>query len=175
VPGHQPTARLAAQARASGTSVVLARTGQALRWGDARIRVLHPPEPDWERRRVRNDDSVVVEVVYGDVALLLTGDVSAEVERALLPRLTPARRRILKVAHHGSRTSTSTSTALVEGWRPEIALISCGRGNAFGHPTPEALARLANVGARVYRTDLDGAVTIESDGRDIRVRTTLRR
>jgi competence protein ComEC len=173
VPGHEPTTRLTMHARANRLPVLPARAGQIWRWGEARIRVLHPAEPDWERRRVRNDDSVVVEVVHGEVAVLLTGDVSAEIERDLLPRLTPARTRILKVAHHGSRTSTSP--ALVEGWRPQLALISCGRGNAFGHPTMEVLARLAAVGAHVYRTDRDGAVTVESNGHEVAVTTTLRR
>ena len=62
------------------------------RLDEVQLRVLHPPPPDWERRRVRNDDSVVLEVVYGDVAILLTGDISADIERAILPRLTPRAR-----------------------------------------------------------------------------------
>ena len=102
--------------------------------GAARIHVLHPPSPDWERPRVRNDDSVVLEVAYGDVAFLLTGDIGSDVERAIAPHLVPAKIRILKVAHHGSRTSTSQE--LLEAWHPQIALISCGRGNPFGHPAP---------------------------------------
>ena len=135
--------------------------------GGARIRVLHRPSPDWERQRVRNDDSVVLEVRYGDAAVLLLGDVGAAVERAILPRLTPARIRILKVAHHGSRTSTSPE--LVERWRPQIAVISCGRGNTFGHPAPEVIRRLESIGAAIYRTDLDGQMTIDTDGKNVRV------
>jgi competence protein ComEC len=137
--------------------------------GAARIRVLHPQAPDWERQRVRNDDSVVLEVRYGDVAIVLLGDVGAATERTILPQLTPARLRILKVAHHGSRTSTSPE--LVEGWQPQIAVISCGRGNTFGHPAPEVLRRLESIGAAIYRTDLDGQITIDTDGVDVRVRT----
>jgi competence protein ComEC len=131
--------------------------------------VLHPPAPDWERPRIRNDDSVVVELTCGDVALLLTGDISADVERAIAPELTPARTRILKVAHHGSRTSSSSQ--LLESWRPQIALISAGRGNTFGHPAPEVLERLTSIGARIYRTDRDGEITLESDCRNVSVRT----
>ena len=111
--------------------------GEVTRQDGVQVRVLHPPPPDWERRRVRNDDSVVLEVVYGDVAILLTGDIGADVERAIVPQLTPSRIRILKVAHHGSRTSSSS--ALLDTWRPQIAVISCGRGNRFGHPAPEVL------------------------------------
>jgi competence protein ComEC len=136
-----------------------------------RVTVKHPARPDWERQRVRNDDSVVLEVVYGEVAFLLTGDITAAVERALVPQLTAARVRVLKVAHHGSRTSSSQE--LLNAWRPQLALISCGRGNTFGHPAPEVLDRLESIGARVYRTDRDGEITVTSDGRDVTVRTFM--
>ena len=62
-------------------------------------------------------------------------------------------------------------TALLESWRPQIAIISCGRGNTFGHPAPEVLERLESIGARVYRTDRDGEITLSSDGRSVEVRT----
>ena len=143
-----------------------------MRLGDVQLRVLHPPPPDWERRRVRNDDSVVLEVVYGDVAMLLTGDISADIERAILPQLSLSRIRVLKAAHHGSRTSSSS--ALLEGWRPQIAAISCGRGNRFGHPTAEVLQRLESIGATVLRTDRDGQIRIETDGRSLRMSTYRR-
>jgi len=149
------------------------RAGETLRLDGVQLRVLHPPPPDWERRRVRNDDSVVLEVVYGDVAILLTGDISADIERAVVPRLTPARIRVLKVAHHGSRTSSSS--ALLEQWRPQFAVISCGRGNRFGHPTLEVLQRLEAIGATILRTDLDGQIELETDGRLVRRRTFARR
>jgi competence protein ComEC len=157
------------RAATSAAGVEQRRDGDEFRLGEARLRVLHPPPPDWERQRVRNDDSVVIEIVYHDVALLLTGDIGVEVERAIVPRLTPAAIRILKVAHHGSRTSTSRE--LLEAWRPQIALISCGRGNPFGHPAPDVIARLEAIGARIYRTDLDGEVTVDTDGSHVRVGT----
>jgi len=108
-------------------------------------------------------------VMYGDVALLLTGDIGSAVERDLIPRLVPAKTRILKVAHHGSRTSTSD--ALLEAWRPQVALISSGRGNSFGHPTPDVIDRLTAAGVAIYRTDRDGEITLTTDGRDVRVTT----
>jgi len=153
----------------AGTRVEERVAGEELALGAARIRVLHPPPPDWERQRVRNDDSVVLEVLYGDVALLLTGDIGSAIERAIVPHLTPAKTRILKVAHHGSRTSTSQE--LLDAWRPQIALISCGRGNPFGHPAHEVVERLIAAGATVYRTDRDGEITVETDGARVFVRT----
>jgi competence protein ComEC len=165
VPTHEPMARVRAAAARGGARVEALRAGEERTFGGTRLRVLHPPAPDWERPRVRNDDSVVVEVVYRDVAILLTGDISSEVERALVPHLTPAKHRILKVAHHGSRTSSSTT--LLEAWRPELALISAGRGNSFGHPTPQVLDRLAAINARVFRTDRHGQITVETDGRTV--------
>ena len=169
VPRHAPGLELRAAVAARGGRQAWRRAGETLAWGGATLRVLHPPEPDWERPGVRNDDSVVLEVVYGDAALLLTGDIGADTERAILPHLTPARLRILKVAHHGSRTSSSA--ALLETWRPHVALISAGRGNTFGHPTPEVLARLEAVGAEILRTDQDGQITLDTDGRTLSVRT----
>jgi len=169
VPSHEPTRALMGRARQAGLSVEPLRAGETRLWGRARLRVLHPPKPDWERPRVRNDDSVVLEVLFADTAFLLTGDISAEVERAILPQLSTAPHRILKVAHHGSRTSTSQE--LLDEWKPQIAIVSCGRGNRFGHPAPEVIARLAAAGTRVVRTDLEGQITIETDGREVSVRT----
>jgi competence protein ComEC len=165
VPNHRPTADLRDAAARLHVPLEPQRAGRDEGGHDFRIRVLNPPAPDWERRRVRNDDSVVLEIVHRDVALLLTGDISADIERAILPRLTHAKTRILKVAHHGSRSSTSAE--LLAAWRPQFALISAGRGNTFGHPAPEVLQRLESVGATVLRTDLDGEITVETDGHSL--------
>jgi competence protein ComEC len=169
VPIHVPTAQVLDAAARLRLPVDLRRAGERFSLGEVRIRVLHPPEPDWERRRVRNDDSVVLEVVYRDVAILFTGDISADIERAIVPMLTPAQTRILKVAHHGSRTSSSED--LLAAWLPQIAVISAGRGNTFGHPTTEILRRLEAIGATVLRTDRDGQITMETDGRRVKTAT----
>jgi competence protein ComEC len=161
------------RAAAAGALLERRHEGEEFRVGEARILVLHPSQPDWERQKVRNDDSVVLEVVYRDVALLLTGDIGAEIERAIVPRLVRSKINILKVAHHGSRTSTSRE--LLDAWRPQIALISCGRGNPFGHPAPDVVARLEAIGARIYRTDVDGEITIDTDGQEVHLKTFTRR
>ncbi len=173
VPQHLPTQDLMHEAARLRIPITPLRAGETMRMDEVQLRVLHPTPPDWERRRVRNDDSVVLEVVYGDVAILLTGDISADIERAVVPRLTPAPIRVLKVAHHGSRTSSSS--ALLESWRPQFAVISCGRGNRFGHPTLEVLQRLEAIGATILRTDLDGQIELETDGRLVIQRAFARR
>jgi competence protein ComEC len=169
VPTHAPSFAVVERAARHGIVSTVLRGGQEFRLGEVRVRVLNPPEPDWERRRVRNDDSIVLEVVYRDVALLLTGDIGADVERALVPGLIHAPIRVLKVGHHGSRTSTSTE--LLEAWRPSLALISCGRGNRFGHPAREVVQRLENIGATIKRTDRDGQIELETDGHSVHVQT----
>ena len=143
-----------------------------LRIGDVTIEVLNPPLPDWERQRVRNEDSLVLRLRYRDVELLLTGDVGAETERVLAADSLHEDRaplRILKVAHHGSRTSSSAG--FIERFAPQVALISAGRANPFGHPAQEVVERLGAIGARVFRTDRDGAAIIETDGRSLTVRS----
>ncbi|HEX5215998.1 MAG TPA: DNA internalization-related competence protein ComEC/Rec2, partial [Vicinamibacterales bacterium] len=145
------------------------RDGDQLRLGDVEIRVLHPPPPDWERQRVRNEDSVVLRIRYGVVELLLTGDIGSDSEAQLPVPPPDALIRVLKVAHHGSRTSTSA--AFVHAYAPDLALVSAGRGNLFGHPAADVLARLRAAGARVFRTDEDGAISVETDGEVVVVQT----
>jgi competence protein ComEC len=169
MPRHGPSAALAAAALKSGAAVTQRLAGWTMKEEGLEVRVLHPPAPDWERPRVRNDDSLVIEIRYGDVAILLTGDISAEVERLILPMLSHPPVRILKAAHHGSRTSTSQ--ALLDAWKPQIALVSCGRGNRFGHPAPDVIQRLDEAGARIYRTDRDGQITVDTDGYALSIRT----
>jgi competence protein ComEC len=169
VAGHEPTALLERSVRAAGVRQIAVTVEDRLHADPISIRVLDPARPDWERPKVRNDDSVVLEVRYGAVTFLLTGDAGVEVESALLCRLSAASVRVLKVGHHGSRTSTGS--ALVHGWPPHVAVVSSGRGNAFGHPAPEVLRRLRDASARVFRTDRDGEVTVETDGRGVTVRT----
>ena len=171
VPNHRPTLEVLDAAARFEIPVEFKRRREAEADGDLRVRVLHPPPPDWERRRVRNDDSVVLEVVYRDVAMLLTGDISSEIEREILPQVTRAKTRVLKVGHHGSRTSSSEE--LLSAWRPQFALISAGRGNTFGHPTQDVLRRLEAIHAVVFRTDRDGQITVETDGHQIDFTTFL--
>lgn len=126
--------------------------------------------PDWERQRVRNDDSIVLEIALGRASVLLTGDIGQDVERVLADRLAPAGIRILKVPHHGSRTSSSMR--FLQAAAPAVAFASAGRMNRFGHPAPDVVARYRRVGAAVFRTDRDGAIWIATDGSRVVVQTS---
>jgi competence protein ComEC len=152
---------------AAGMSVEALRAGSSLSIDGVTINVLHPPAPEWERQKVRNDDSVVLEVVFGAVALVLTGDAGEAVEPGFAARLAPARVRILKAGHHGSRTATSE--ALLDAVRPSAALVSAGRGNFYGHPSPLVVARLARRGIALFRTDRDGQIDVSTDGRLVEI------
>jgi competence protein ComEC len=138
--------------------------GQRLGWDGAQIDVLGPPPPARPPWRVRNDDSLVLGVRFGGVTLLLAGDVEAQGERALAG---PA--DVLKVAHHGSRTSSAED--FLARVAPRVAVVSAGRANRFGHPHPEVVARYERRGVPLFRTDRDGAVTLSTDGRRLWVTT----
>src|SRR2546421_362557 len=118
-------------------------------------------------RRSRNDEAVVLRIEYGLVSFLLASDIEAAREHALVASGAPLAATVLKVGHHGSRTSSTPD--FLEAVDPAIAVISVGRRNPYGHPDPGVLERLTAAGARVYRTDRDGAVIFETDGRTLRV------
>ena len=162
-----------APAGAPDTVAALARTrvprraleaGQRVRLGAALLTVLNPgPGPPL----APNDDSLVLRLDWRGLSLLLTGDLGARGEALMLARAGPLRAVALKVAHHGSRSSSGAP--LLDAVRPRVAVISVGARNPFRHPSAEVLARLEAAGAHVYRTDRDGAVIVESDGRVLRV------
>jgi competence protein ComEC len=117
----------------------------------------------------RNNNGIVLRLDYGLASLLLAADIEEEAERRLIAAQAPLRARVLKVAHHGARHSTGE--AFLQSTRPELAVISVGARNTFGHPAPATLGRLDRIGARIYRTDEDGAVIVETDGRELTVTT----
>jgi competence protein ComEC len=169
VPRDPDRAALRDLAVAQGVAWRTIASGARLEAGAVRIDALHPPVPEWERQRVRNDDSLVLRVRFGQVELWLTGDAGAEFESRLAADATDAAIRVLKVGHHGSRSSTSA--VLVNALRPQIAVVSVGAGNLFGHPAPAVMDRLAAAGATIFRTDRDGAVAIETDGETVYVQS----
>lgn len=116
-----------------------------------------------------NDWSVVTRVQFGQTAFLLTGDAQTESEQEMLSSGANLQADVLKVGHHGSHNSSSW--AFLKAVSPRYAVISVGAGNDYGHPHQITLSRLSSIGARVYRTDLNGTVVITSDGRTLTVKT----
>lgn len=141
-----------------------AETGQTHTWGDVEASVLNPqtvPTGD------HNEDSVVMLVTYGQTDFLFTGDIGDSTEQTILDSGSGVAAEVLKVAHHGSRYTSST--AFLEAVGPELAVISVGADNPYGHPAQETLDRLAAVGARVMRTDVNDTITLTTDGQTYEV------
>jgi competence protein ComEC len=153
-----------ATAQALGIKVVHHWEGEEFNFGGTSISVLFPPRDLTIGAKPENNDSMVLRVAYGDSSVLLEGDAEKSVERRIAALHHP-RASLLKVGHHGS--ANATTPELVSCARPQYAVVSVGSGNSFGLPRREILGRLAAAGARVYRTDLDGAVTFYLDGRSV--------
>ena len=151
-------------ARRRGVPVELARAGATYRLGALRVRVLWPDGPGAPDQDP-NERSIVLLLSFGATDLLLAGDAESRVVAPLRP--PPV--EILKASHHGS--ADPGLAALLERISPDVAVISVGAGNDYGHPAPSTMTALrADRGVRVFRTDEDGRVTIESDGERIEVR-----
>jgi competence protein ComEC len=169
VPRFEPLTLLRMAVQADGARWANVHAGDAAVIDGVQVFAHHPPPADWERQKVRNDDSLVLELRWRDVSILLTGDIGGVPEQAVGSVLRSSRIRILKVPHHGSLTSSSWE--FLNAAHPQIAVASAGRSNHFGHPVPEVLERYRSVGAEVFRTDADGAVMVDSDGWALSVRT----
>ncbi|MFH1161842.1 MAG: MBL fold metallo-hydrolase [Candidatus Jorgensenbacteria bacterium] len=146
-----------------GIRTVTLGRGDAVRNGATVASVLSPT-PALLMSKEANDASMVVEVLSAGVTSLFTGDMGSKAEAALLP-LLPGRIDILKVPHHGSKFASGA--AFLKAVHPVLAVIEVGK-NSYGHPTPEVLARLAEVGAKIFRTD-EGGVTVTADGESLRI------
>lgn len=162
VPPHPDLRAIQGIAGARRTVWRTVRPGDLEQAAGVEVRVHHPPEPDWERQRVRNDDSVVLELRYGDVSILLPGDIGREGEAALVPRLALAPLVVLKAAHHGS--ATSSGEGFLDAVGPDAVIFSAGRNNRFGHPAPLVVERFVRRGVPMFNTATDGAVFVETDG-----------
>jgi competence protein ComEC len=149
-----------AQASKRSVPVTVTRAGEAFTLGKLRLRILWPDGPGSPGDDPNNHATIIL-ASYGQVDVLLTADAESDVTLPLnLPQV-----EVMKVAHHGS--SDHGLGQLLQVTRPRIAIISCGRHNDYGHPAPSTLAALAGAHLRLFRTDLDGRVVVESDGRRI--------
>ena len=156
-----------------GANVVTARPGAAFEFADGvRVETLWPPDALLSGTASDVDNaSVAVRIVYGERGFLLTGDLFAEGERRLVESGRALRSDVLKIAHHGS--ATSSSREMLEAVAPSAAVISAGADNPFGHPSAEVLERLKEYvpPSRVFVTSERGAITFETDGESLWVRT----
>ena len=116
-----------------------------------------------------NDSSIVLKIQYGETSFLFTGDAEAEAEQALLNNEADLSANVLKVAHHGS--SSSSSEQFLSAVQPDCAVISVGAENTYLHPTDDVLNRIALNGAQICRTDLQGDIVITSDGNKLSIST----
>jgi len=156
--------------RERGTNVQVARAGMDIHLGDGVwLEVLNPPQPLLQGTNADdNNNCVVVRLTYGDTSFLLTGDIEADVEGRLAAR-SRVQAQVLKLAHHGSKSSTVP--AFLTAVHPWAAVISVGADNRFGHPSDEVIARVAEAGVPIFRTDEHGDIEFISDGRRQWVRT----
>ncbi len=151
------------EAKSLGIPIIFHKAGDNLQIGGATIAVLAPP-PDQEARASRaNDESLVMKVSFRETSALLEGDAEKKTERQVAEEDPQA--DLLKIAHHGS--ATSTIPELLAAVHPRFAVISVGARNGYGHPRHEVLQRLQDANVQTYRTDLDGAVTFYLDGKTV--------
>lgn len=150
----------------SGVTLKKIKKGDSLALPEGlKISCLHPREEyDWQ---TENDYSLVLQLEYGSFTGLLTGDLEQEGEKKLTT--LPQNIDYLKVSHHGSKGASGEK--FLSRIKPEIAVISAGKNNRYGHPAKETINRLEKVGARIYSTIESGAVTVSTDGKEVEVQT----
>ena len=156
---------LARCAQDAGVTVLVIEEGHSLQEKEFTITCLQPAEAD--SGLTGNAGSMVLEVVYGQFSMLCTGDVEGDGEELLLKKIKGKDYDVLKVAHHGSKNSTTKT--FLKLCSPEIALISAGVGNSYGHPHKELLRRLEDARCRIYNTQKNGAIMLQTDGNSLTI------
>lgn len=146
-------------------SITIAKPGTVYPLGDATLELLGPLGDDYDSL---NNFSMVTMLRYGDTRFLFTGDMEDKAERELLKADALCHVDVLKVGHHGS--STSTKKKFLDAITPDYAVISCG-DNSYNHPNADTVERLQKYTEHIYRTDLQGTVVCETDGRTVTLRT----
>lgn len=140
--------------------IYIAEKNEDFSFGNVTLDVIYPNKPLLGKKfQDLNNSSIVIKILYGGKKILMTGDMAFEEENLLIKTGLNLRADILKVGHHGSKTSSSRD--FLNLVKPEIAIIQSGNGNSFGHPSKEALNRLKAAGVQqIYRNDMDGLVEI---------------
>ena len=148
-----------------GVKPVAAEPGYEFMLGSARVTVLAPLKQD----KNLNNMSAVTRITYGDTAFLFEGDAEKEVEKELLNSGVDLSADVIKLGHHGSKTSSTEK--YLKAVSPSVGIVSCGKENSYGHPHGEVLERLDKLGIDVYITALQGSITAESDGKTVKIIT----
>jgi competence protein ComEC len=156
-PNSEAYRALLAEAKDLGVKVRHFHAGDQLSWGGVEVTVLAPEAGYSNPREAVNNDSLVMRMQYGRSSVLLEGDAEAPSEREMVEHGRITAVTLLKVGHHGSRTSTTQ--AFLAAAAPQDAVVSVGRGNTFGHPRYEVVERIAASGTKLYRTDEFGLTT----------------
>jgi competence protein ComEC len=169
-PDSEAYRALLREAAELGVTVRHFHAGDLVTWGSVQMSVLAPEAAYVNRGEPVNNDSLVLRLDYGKASVLLEGDAEASSERAMLACGRVSSVTLLKVGHHGSKTSTTE--AFFQAARPVDAVISVGRGNTFGHPRAEVIARIAAARTKLYRTDEFGLTSFLL-GRDGGVREVV--
>jgi competence protein ComEC len=151
----------------NGVRIVPLQSPGRFAFGGAEIEVLAPFADYAPSDSPKNNDSLVLRICYGRHSFLLSGDVERQIEHRMLDADELPRTDVLKVAHHGSRTSSTE--AFLNAVNPTFAVVSAGFENSYGHPNRDVMERLQQHGASILRTDQDGLITIRSDGRRLTV------
>lgn len=146
-------------------TVTAAKAGQTYSFGSANIQVISPVKDKYENL---NQYSAVIRLTYKNTSFLFTGDMEKTNEDELLASSADIKADVLKVAHHGSRTSSTS--AFLSAVSPQYAIICVGKDNSYKHPHANVLSHLENT-MTVYRTDMHGTITVASDGQNISVHT----
>jgi competence protein ComEC len=168
---NQTYLRVLQQVQSKAIKAIKARRGNASidLGAGTEVQLLGPEDPLLKGDSPTNNNGVVLRLTYGAVSALLPADIGQITEERLLAHRDNLRSQILKVAHHGSQSSSTTQ--FLDAVQPEVALISVGAGNSYGHPSRETLQRMEKRSTKVYRTDLNGTIEVAVDGRGYRVAT----
>ena len=143
--------------------------GNVLTFGDVKIEVLYPLKNEIAKAASENNNSLVLRVIYGQRKFLLTGDIEKEAEAELINLPDFLQTDVIKVAHHGSLTSSTQD--FINASKAKLAIISVGKQSQFGHPKPEVVERWKNAGARVLTTGENGTISVSTDGLDLQLKT----
>lgn len=163
-PNTKVYAELLKAIAAKGLKITTAKAGMTFDAGAFSMKILSPSK-DYDEL---NDQSVVVHAVYDDVSFLFTGDAEAEPMNAMLGGYySSLESTVLKVGHHGSKTSTTKKW--LAAVQPQYAVISCEQGNDYGHPHGKVLKYLEDASAEIYRTDLNGSIIMNTDGKSVNI------